>query len=147
MPELELDCAIKSMCVVTRTLVAHGTPKFHKGKGNLPPFRPVVVVVGSPFNCISRWVDMHLRDSLDQIPSYVKNSNEIVLKINCLNELDENAFLFAVDATAMHPNSNPEEKLMFLKLELYNLTFKVEPSWPSRGIINAIKVLLRFNAF
>ena len=45
MPELELDCANKSMCIGTRTPVAHGIPKFHKGKGNLPPFRPVVVVV------------------------------------------------------------------------------------------------------
>ena len=97
----------------TRMSVACGIPKFHKVKGNPPPCRPEVVVVLSLFHFISRWVDMHLRQLLDQMLSYVKNSNDIVLMLNSLDELDDNIFLFKSDATAIHPNINTEEGLMF----------------------------------
>ena len=65
----------------------------------------------------------------------------------CLNKLDDNIFLFTADSTAMHPNINIEEGLKVLTLALDNLIFKVQPNWPRREIINAIKLLLRFNVF
>ena len=73
----------------------------------------MVAVVGSPFNCISRWVDMYLRELLEQITSYVKNSNDVLLMLKCLNASYENGILFTSDATAMRPNMNTEEGLTF----------------------------------
>ena len=55
--------------------------------------------------------------------------------------------MFAADATAMCPNINTEEGLVFLTIALENLIFKVESGWPRKENINAIKLLLRCNAF
>ena len=111
----------------TKTLTTCGMPKLHKCKGNLPPCRLAVVVVGSPFHCISRWVDIHLIQLLDQTPSYVQTSNDIALMLNTLEELDDDMFLFAADAKATHPNMSTEEGLMFLTIALDNLNFKACP--------------------
>ena len=70
-----------------------------------------------------------------------------MLVLNALDELDDNMFLFTSDETAMCPNMKTEELLMFLTLALNNLIFKVEPNWPRTDVINAIKLLLRFNVF
>ena len=90
---------------------------------------------------------MHLRESLDKIPSYVKNPNNIGLMCKCLNKLDDNIFLFTADSTVIHPNINIEEGLKVLTLALDNLIFKVQPTWPRREIITAMQLLLRFNDF
>ena len=90
---------------------------------------------------------MLLRESLVQIPSCVKNSNNVAIMLIFLNELDDVMFLFTVDATAMHPSINTEKGLTFLTLSLDNLMFKSETNWPRSDIINAMKLLLRFNVF
>ena len=61
---------------------------------------------------------MFLRELLDQIPSYVKNSNEILLILRCFNALDDNVFLFTADAAAMCPTINTEEGLHSKKLSM-----------------------------
>ena len=71
---------------------------------------------------------MRLRESLDQTPSHAKNSNNIVLTLKSLNELDRNMFTLAADDIAMHPHINTEEGLTFLTLSLDELMFKVEPN-------------------
>ena len=106
-----MECIIISLVLVTRTLVACGMPKIHKGKRNISSCRLVVTVVGSPFHCISRWLDTNLRELLDQMPSHVNNSNDIVLIIQSLNKLDGKIFLFTADDTSMYPNINTEEGL------------------------------------
>ena len=70
-----------------------------------------------------------------------------MLLLNDIEELDDDALLFAADETAVCLNTNTEEGLIFLKIALDNLIFKVDSSWPRKEIINAIKLLLRFNVF
>ena len=77
----------------------------------------------------------------------MKNSNDIVLILNCLNVLDENMFLFTAYSIAIHPNINTEEGLTFLTLALNNLMFKVNHNLPRKETITTIKLLLRFNVF
>ena len=90
---------------------------------------------------------MTLRQLLDQIRSYVKNSNDIALMLNALDELDDKMFLFTEEETAIHPNINIEEGLMFLTIALDNLIFKIGLNWSRTEIVNAMKSLLRFNMF
>ena len=73
-------------------------------------------------------MDMCLRQLLDQVSSYVKNSNDTVLMLNALEELDDDMFLFSADATSMHPNTNTEEGFMFLTIALDNLIYKGDPN-------------------
>ena len=79
-----MEYTIRSIALDAMTPVAYGMLKLLKVKGNPPPCRRAVAVEGVNFHCIRRWIDMHLRDSLDQMPSYVKNSNYIALALRCL---------------------------------------------------------------
>ena len=49
-PILDVDHMRRSIDLDARIPISCGMLKFHKGKGNPPPFKPVVVVVGSPFH-------------------------------------------------------------------------------------------------
>ena len=70
MSKLEAEHMIRSIDLETRILVAHGMRKLQKGKGNPPPYKLVLVVVGIPFHSTIRWVHIYLRELLDQTPSY-----------------------------------------------------------------------------
>ena len=106
MIKIEVECIIRIIALDARMPVAHGIPKLHKSKGNTSPCVPVLAVAGSTFHCISRWVDMGIRELLDQMTSYVKNSNDITLMLRCLNTLYGNMFLLTAGATAMCHNIN-----------------------------------------
>ena len=74
-PKVEEECTTGITDVGARAPVARGTPESHKGKGSPPPRRPTATVAGSPFHCASRQTGKCLRQLLDQMPIYVKNSN------------------------------------------------------------------------
>ena len=130
MAKLEVEHVKRSMDLDTRIPVACGMTNLHQEKGTPSPYRLVVAAICSPCCFISRCVGMYLSQLLDQMPSYIKNSTDIVLILNSIEELDENTFLFAEDATAIHPNINSEKRLMFLAIVLDNLIFNVDSSWP-----------------
>ena len=100
--------------------------KLYKGKLNPPPYRPVVATVGYQFYCISRWVDYYLRQLLLQIPSYVKNSDDIINILNSFNNVLEYYYVFTADAVAMYPNIDTEEGLTFIIIALDNYIFKIQ---------------------
>ena len=43
-PTLEVEHIIRSLSLDTKITATCGMPKHHKGKGNPPPYRPVVEV-------------------------------------------------------------------------------------------------------
>ena len=110
-----MQCIIGSLSLRNRILVPCGAPKLHKEKGNPQPYRPVASVIDRSFHWVSRWEHTHLRELLDQKPSYAKNSNDIALILKCLNSLDDNVFIFKVDSASTHPNTNIKEGLTFYR--------------------------------
>ena len=80
-PKLEMERMARSFSLDSRIPVARGVLKIHEGKVNRRPHRPELYVAGSPFHCMRRWVDMSVRESLDQTPRHVKNSNDSVLAL------------------------------------------------------------------
>ena len=63
----------------TRTPQFYISPKIHE-KGN--PSRPVVSSINCHTANISKYVDYHLQPIVKQIPSYVKETNDFINKIN-----------------------------------------------------------------
>ena len=64
-----------------RTARFYHLPKIHKPNH---PGRPIVSSCGAPTERISEYVDHHLRPLVVQIPSYIKDTKDFLLKISNL---------------------------------------------------------------
>jgi hypothetical protein len=77
-------------------------PKVHKNINN-PPGRPIMAGNSNPTERISEYVDYHLKPHLNQIPSYIKDTNHF-LEI-CRNlELPPDAKLVTLDVSSLYTN-------------------------------------------
>ncbi|XP_071161127.1 uncharacterized protein [Mytilus edulis] len=76
-------------------------PKIHK-PGN--PGRPIVSANGHPTEKISEFVDYYLRPHVDNLPSFIKDSTDYLLKMQDLNPLPANTTLVTMDVTSLYTN-------------------------------------------
>lgn len=62
--------------------ILHSLPKVHKD--TFPPqLRPIVAGIGSMGERLSAWVDAHLQPLIEIIPSYIKDTKELVCTLDC----------------------------------------------------------------
>jgi hypothetical protein len=66
--------------------------------------RPIVCCAGTALNSVSRWVDFWLQQIKNLIPTYIKNSTELIKSIRELGPLPSGARLFKADAKSMYTN-------------------------------------------
>ncbi|KAJ8049408.1 hypothetical protein HOLleu_02149 [Holothuria leucospilota] len=84
-------------------------PKSHKDKdedGNLKT-RPDISGNVSPIERLSEFVDFHINPEMRKLPSFVKDSKDILLKINSINNkgpLTIHWAMFTIDVKAMYPS-------------------------------------------
>ena len=78
-------------------------PKIHK---NIipPPGRPVISSNGSPTERISQFVDFFLQPYVSSSRSYIKDTNDFLLKLQELGKLPENSILFSLDVVSLYTN-------------------------------------------
>ena len=89
------------------------SPKIHKEKN---PGRPAV----SSINCytanISKYVDHHLQPIVKQIPSYVKDTNDFINKINTVKSVPKNNYyLVIMDVRSLYTNIPNAEGISAVK--------------------------------
>ena len=111
----------------TRIPVMCGLGKLHKRKFLPPPYRPVVVIVGSQLHGIGRWVDAYLKELLHFYKTYIKNSDDVIRILRDFGVVFDDIFVTTCDAEAMYPNINTEEGLAFMMAALDTLIFRVKP--------------------
>ena len=85
----------------TRTSQFYISRKIHK-KGN--PGRPVVSSINCHTANISKYVDYHLQPIVKQIPSYVKDTNDFINKINAVKSVPKNSYLITMDVRSLYTN-------------------------------------------
>ena len=79
------------------------TPQFYiSPKGN--PGRPVVRSTNCHTANISKYVDYHLQPIVKQIPSYVKDTNDFINKINAVKSIQKNSYLVTKDVRPLYTN-------------------------------------------
>ena len=61
-------------------------PKIHK-EIQLPPGRPICNTINTPTMKLSKWVDMQLQPVVEKQPSYLKDDNDFLHKIDDLNKI------------------------------------------------------------
>ena len=84
-----------------RTPQFYISPKIHK-EGN--PGRPVVSSINCHTANISKYVDYHLQPIVKQIPSYVKDTNDFINKINAVKSVPKNSYLITMDVRSLYTN-------------------------------------------
>ena len=62
----------------------------------------------SSINCptanISKYVDYHLQPIVEQITSYVKDTNDFINKINAVKSVPKNSYLVTMDVRSLYTN-------------------------------------------
>jgi hypothetical protein len=76
-------------------------PKIHKAYN---PGRPIVSANGHPSEKISGFVDFHLRQHVEALPSFIKDTTDYIQKMAALNPLPSNTTLVTMDVTSLYTN-------------------------------------------
>ena len=97
------------------------SPKIHK---EVNPGRPVVSSINCHTTNISKYVDYHLRRIVKQIPSYVKDTNDFINKINAVKSVPKNSYLVTMDVRSLYTNIPNAEGISAVKRELDNYSKK-----------------------
>ena len=74
------------------------SPKIHKENN---PGRPVINSINCHTSEISRFVDHHLQPLVREIPSYIKDTNDFINKIDNF-AVPPNSFLITMDVKSLH---------------------------------------------
>lgn len=122
------------------SLKAHKTPW---------KMRPIVCCVGTFMNCLSCWLDYHLQKLKHLIPTYIKDSKELLSRLKQLGILPPNAKLFTADANSMYTNIDTEHAIEVITKWLKNLqdNNKLPPNFPLGAVLEAMELVMRNNVF
>ena len=93
-------------------------PKVHK-EGN--PGRPVVSSVNCHIANISKYVDYHLQPIVKEIPSYVKDTQDFLKKLEKVKDIPQESLLVTLDAKSLYTNIPNNEGIKAVK-ESYEKT-------------------------
>ena len=82
-----------------RTFRFYILPKIHKKD---IPVRPIVSSCRAPTENISLFVDYHLRPLVKKIPSYIKDTNNFLVKLNDIQNLPSECLLVTLDVSFLY---------------------------------------------
>ncbi len=86
-----------------RTALFYLLPKIHKGILP-PPGRPILSANDCPTERISEFVDFFLRPLVEKLPSYIKDTTDLIVKLAALGTPPPNCLLVTLDVVALYPN-------------------------------------------
>ena len=117
--------------------------KIHKRLDN-PPSRPIVGSNRWPTERISAHVDLHLKPLVSSLPSYIRDTKDLLSQLQAFPPLPLGALLFTMDITALYTNIPHEAVLAACA--------RVPDSRPNQvpltdDIILLARLVLELNAF
>jgi len=139
----ELDFFTRSFKNQHRTPIFYGMPKVHKTPVQL---RPVISCVNSFPSIFSTWLDFCMKELLHLIPSYIKNSSDLIKELQNIN-LPENAKLFTTDASSMYTNIDTTTGLEAFR-QLFSLYTNLIPvDFPKDFFLTTLEIVMNNNIF
>jgi len=128
----------------TRIPDLYALAKVHKGP--IVSSRPIISTVGSPLSGLAKWVDSKLQPAFKGLPSYLRDTRDLLGQLKQLGRLPKNARLFTADAVGMYTNidiAQGIEAIRYYLLNRYCLYTKVEVA----EICNALEIVMTNNIF
>ena len=120
--------------------------KVHKTPWKL---RPIVCSAGTFINNLSCWLDYHLQKLKHLLPSYIKDSGQLLLILKGLGILPPNAKVFTADANSMYTNIDTVHALEVITKWLNDLQDQglLPGGFPTAAVIEATKLVMCNNVF
>ena len=124
----------------------YGMPKVHKQK--IPvPLRPVVSQCGSYTAFISTWLDIKLQPFKHYLPSYIKNSQDLLDIIDTLPPLPPNAKIVTTDAVSMYSNIDTTEGKTVIQSYLNTFAHELDKHFPTDLVCHLLSIVMKTNIF
>ena len=118
-------------------------PKIHKRLSNVPG-RPVVSHVGFHTERISSFVDYHLQPLAKNVRSYIKDTNDFLLKLKDIKNLPKDAIMVTVDVVGLYPSIPHDEGLSAMRTALDK---RVKKDVSTESLCQLAEVVLKNNIF
>jgi hypothetical protein len=115
-------------------------PKIHKENN---PGRPIVSVNDHPTEKISEFIDFHLRPFVEILPSYIKDTNDYLKKMENLN-IPENTTFVTMDVTSLYTNI-PHDDGIAACSKIWEQRTDQEP--PTECLVEILRLVLKNNNF
>ncbi len=129
-----------------RTPCIYFLPKIHKAECP-PPGRPIVSASGCPTERISALVDHFLSPYIPLLPSYIKDTNHFLQKIEELPPLLSTALIFTMDVKSLYTNIPNIEALKVAKATLNLHRDDTNEPLKNNDIVLMLALVLRCNNF
>jgi hypothetical protein len=124
----------------------HRNPVFYKVHENPMQLRPVVSCINSFPSIFSTWLDFQMKKLLHLIPSYMKNSTDLIKDLQTIN-LPAGAKLFTADATSMYTNIDTTTGLQRFR-NLFNTYKDSIPTTFSKDLfLTTLEIVMNNNIF
>ena len=118
--------------------------KAHKNPWKM---RPIVSCCGTALNDVSRWLDHHLQKLKPLLPSYVRDSSQLLDLLRDLGPLPPGAQLFTADAVSMYTNICTDHALDVIGTWLDSLGPNLPQNFPLQAVKDAMVLVMKSNLF
>ena len=120
--------------------------KIHKTPWKL---RPIVCSAGTFINNLSCWLDYQLQKLKHLLPTYIKDSGQLLDVLKLLGVLPPNAKLFIADANSMYTNICTIHALNVITtwLEEMESQEQLPHGFPTKDVIEAMGLVMNNNVF
>jgi len=139
----EIEYFTRSFQTHHRTPIFYGMPKAHKTPMKL---RPVFSCINSFNSFFSTRLDFKMKTLLPLIPSYVKNSSNLIKELRSLH-LPPSAKLFTANASSMYTNMDTTTGIQAMQhlLELYHE--HIPTNFPRDFFLTTLEIVMKNNIF
>ena len=121
----------------------YGLVKIHKSPWKL---RPVVSCCGSLLAKISSWIDYHLQSIRTNIPSYIKDSEDLQNQLQRLH-IPHNTRIFTCDAISMYTNIDIDHSIEIVTKWFDKYKNETPSTLPPKLLIAALTIVMKNNIF
>ena len=139
----EVTYFTRSFKLQNRIPIFYGLPKIHKNPITL---RPVVSCINSFTSIFSNWLDYKMKDLLFLIPSYIKDSKQLLSELTQLT-LPPEAKLFTADATAMYTNIDTATGVKAFEHLFETYEAHIPHTFPKELFLKVLKTIMENNIF
>jgi len=108
--------------------------------------QPVVSCINSLPSIFSTWLDFKMKELLSFIPSYIKNSTELIKDLKQLH-LPPGAKVFTADAISMYTNIDTETGIQSLRDLLTTHALHISPTFPTEFFLLTLEIVMSHNIF
>ena len=115
--------------------------------GTVPPAWPIISGNGSITENLSKYVNHHIQNFVNKIPSYLQDTPDFLRTLENENEIGpplENEILVTIDVTSLYTNISPDEGIEEVKKFLLD---RKDTSVPTEFLVRMLEQVLKLNIF